>query len=70
MQKEFETKSPKVVVVSRNPKDCLVSYYHFYQNAFLGPFTGTFSEFLELYKNKRLVNGDIFDFYLSWWKYR
>ena len=66
----MKTKKPKVVVVSRNPKDCLVSFYHFYKYPHFGGFEGDFHEFFELYKNKKLVNGDIFDFYLSWNKYR
>ena len=61
---------PKVIVVMRNFKDNLVSYYHFYRAFASYSFPGDFSDFLELYKQQRLVYGDWFDFNLGWWKHR
>ena len=60
----------KVILVIRNPKDALVSYYHFYRmNRGFGNFPGTWNEFFELYKAKCLVQGDYFDFYEGWLRF-
>lgn len=62
----------KVVVPIRNPKDTLVSFYHFHQhNASLGNFTGSWDQFFQsMFLTKRLVFGDYFDFYEGWWKFK
>ena len=58
----------KFVVVIRNPKDALVSFYHFYRaNALLGNFSGSWDEFFEV---GHLLYGDYFDWYMDWNKYR
>merc|ERR1712038_1881437 len=45
----------------------LVSFYHFYQmNAKLGNFKGTWEEFFDMFKNKKLAQGDWFDFMSGW----
>ena len=55
----------------RNPKDTLVSFYHFYQGSpIFGCFPGTWNDFFELFKSKRLIYGDWFDFTLGWWRLR
>ncbi len=60
-------KDIKVLVGKRNPKDALLSYYHFYRNVpVFGPFHGNWDEFFQLFKEKRLVHGDYFDFYEGW----
>ena len=61
----------KIIIGVRNPKDNLISNYHFHtMNHEIGPFNGTFDEFFEVFKAKKLVFGDFFDFYLSWWPHR
>ena len=61
----------KVVVMLRNPKDTLVSFYHFYKvNRAFGPFTGTWDDFFEIVKKKQLIYGDWFEHTLAWWKLR
>ena len=70
-EETFKETTPRCIVVTRNLKDALVSYYHFYRSVQpLGNFSGSFSEFLELYKADRLVHGDWFDFNLGWWEHR
>ena len=57
----------KVILIIRNPKDMLVSFYHFYRmNAELNLFEGTWDEFFELFKNHNLLYGDYFDWYGDW----
>lgn len=61
----------KVVIVLRNPKDTLVSYYHFYQKMKdLGNYEGSWSDFFEIIKADQLIYGDWFDFTLGWWELR
>lgn len=57
----------KVIVVLRNPRDTLVSYYHFYRITREMSFPGTWDEFFELVKAKELLYGDIFQWDLAWW---
>jgi len=66
-RKPLENTSTKFIVLMRNARDTLVSYYHFYRScAFLGNFTGTFEEFFEMFKAKKLAQGDWFDFVKGW----
>ena len=49
----------------RNPKDTLVSYYHFYNTRAMFDKIPTFSEFFEIFKKNDLVFGDWFDHVLG-----
>ena len=72
MQREFFDnafrKNAKFVVVNRDPKDVLVSYYHFNKMIASFEFDGDFNAFFELFKNKKIVHGDWFDWVLGWWE--
>ena len=58
----------KVVVVLRNVKDAIVSYYHHYKSRPTFNFAGRdFDEFFELFREKRLLGGDWYDWVLDWW---
>ncbi|XP_070560569.1 sulfotransferase 1C4-like isoform X3 [Ptychodera flava] len=60
----------KIILVARNPKDTVVSYYHFYQSVQeFGDYRGQFSDFLKMFMNNKVVHGDWFDFTLGWLKY-
>ena len=68
-EKPLSKSSPKVIVLMRNPKDALVSYYHFYRaNGPLGQFKGDFNEFFELHKENKVVYGDAIEHMAAWWK--
>ena len=69
--KALESTQAKFVFPFRNVKDTLFSFYNFYKNCkLLGNYTGSFDEFFELFKQKKLVFGDWCDFYLDWWSKR
>ncbi len=70
---KFFTKSvkqakSKFIVVFRDPKDCIVSDFHHYQNI-IG-YNGSFDEFFEMYKHKQLIFGDPLDHAVGWWEHR
>ena len=61
--------NPKVIVVVRNPKDVLVSEFHFYRmNESFGNFSGSWDEYFEMFKNKELNYGYWYDHVLGWWE--
>ena len=61
----------KTLVVFRNPKDTLVSYFHFYRmNKRYGSFKGTWDDFFEVFRANQLNYGDPLDHMLSWWALR
>jgi len=71
-ESELRQSNAKVVVIMRNVKDTLVSFFNFYKimKNVLGGFTGTWEDFLELFKSKYMHAGDYFDFNLAWWALR
>eukprot|EP00914_Ancora_sagittata_P033363 GHVO01067238.1.p1 GENE.GHVO01067238.1~~GHVO01067238.1.p1 ORF type:complete len:298 (-),score=33.37 GHVO01067238.1:101-994(-) len=71
MMEKHTQRDTKIIVGLRNPKDNLVSFYHFYRmNKLLGNFTGTFHDFFKLVKTKQLAYGDVFDHSTGWWNIR
>ena len=57
----------KTIHVRRDPRDVLVSWYHFYQiNKALGPFEGSWNDFYELFMKKELLYGDVIDHVNGW----
>ena len=70
-EKALRESNAKFVICMRNIKDNLVSYYHFYRrDADMGNYQGSFGEYLEMFKQKKLIHGDWFDFNLAWWEKR
>ncbi len=69
-QKALTGTCPRIVVVMRNPKDTLVSAYHFYRNNGRLAYDGTWDEFFEVFRDKRLLYGDMFEWNVGWWQHR
>ena len=59
---------PQVIVILRNPKDVLVSFYHHYRMCVgFGYYKGSWEDFLKLAYSKKLNLGDWFDNVSGWW---
>ncbi|XP_054474089.1 sulfotransferase family 5A, member 1 isoform X2 [Anoplopoma fimbria] len=56
----------KIIYVSRNPKDVVVSFYHFHKMANFLPEPGSFSEFLKRFLEGTLHYGSWFDHIKGW----
>ena len=72
-ENQLQTGNGKFIVVMRNVKDNLVSFYNLYRmvNCFeFNKHYGTWNEFFEMFKAKVLLHGDWLDFNLSWWELR
>ena len=66
--KTVEKARSKFIFLSRDPKDCIVSYFHHYQDM-IG-YSGSFDDFFEMYKCKDLIFGDPFDYAIGWWQHK
>ena len=58
----------KVILLIRDPKDTMTSYYHFYR--LVMSYSGTWDQFFEMIKENQLIYGDYFDWYADWAKIR
>ncbi|XP_043571095.1 sulfotransferase 2B1-like [Chiloscyllium plagiosum] len=67
MPKSFYTSKAKVVYVSRNPKDALVSSFHYHDMASFLENPGTFEEFIDKFLEGKVMFGSWFDHIKSWW---
>ena len=68
-ERQLREKGPKIVVSVRNPKDTIVSFFHFYRmNQLLGNFEGPWDEFFDMYKHEKLTHEDYMKYYVGWWE--
>ncbi|ELU15856.1 hypothetical protein CAPTEDRAFT_113373 [Capitella teleta] len=68
MKQKVEQEGLKVVVLLREPKDTLTSYYHHYCIEDIFNFPGDFHQFFELVRQDRLLSGNIFKMSRDWWQ--
>ncbi|CAJ0582353.1 unnamed protein product, partial [Mesorhabditis spiculigera] len=62
-----KSEKAKYIFCARNPKDCLVSYYHHNRNFKIYNWAdGSFDAFFELFISGQLAFGDYFDHLLGW----
>uniref|UniRef100_A0A1A7XT17 Sulfotransferase n=1 Tax=Iconisemion striatum TaxID=60296 RepID=A0A1A7XT17_9TELE len=64
----FKEKKPKTLVIFRNPKDTLVSYYHFCNNNVVLPSVKSWDSFFKDFMNGNVAWGSYFDHALAWEK--
>ncbi|XP_055937574.1 sulfotransferase 1C2A-like [Argiope bruennichi] len=60
----------KYVYITRNPKDCCVSYYHHLKDLPFHGFAGDFNQFFELFISGNIDFGDYFDHVMEWYEHR
>uniref|UniRef100_A0A8C6NZP4 Sulfotransferase n=1 Tax=Nothobranchius furzeri TaxID=105023 RepID=A0A8C6NZP4_NOTFU len=64
----FKEKKPKTMVIFRNPKDTLVSYYHFCNNNVVLPSVKSWDSFFKDFMTGNVAWGSYFDHALAWEK--
>ena len=60
----------RIIYLLRNPKDTVVSWYHFQRMNKLYGFTGNFDQFFELFLRGDVAYGSYMHNVVSWWKLR
>ncbi len=63
-------KRPRVIYVSRNPRDVAVSYFHWHRAAYFLPTYNSWDKFFEEFIQGKVINGCVFEHNLFWWKLR
>ncbi|KAJ2941483.1 hypothetical protein O0L34_g14530 [Tuta absoluta] len=66
--KEDGSVRPKVIYTSRNPKDMVVSYYHYC--TLVHGLKGTFEEFCDIFMRDRAPFGPVWNHILGFWSHR
>nr|XP_057909525.1 sulfotransferase 6B1 isoform X2 [Doryrhamphus excisus] len=64
----FFTKRVKILVIFRNPKDTLVSFYHFCKNFPIQPFPSSWESFYTNFMSGEVPWGSYFEHALAWEK--
>ena len=67
-KKPLEETQAKFVIVIRNVKDILVSYYHFCRAHIAYKYKGSFNDYYELFKHDQINQGNWCDWLLDWWQ--
>ena len=61
----------KYIYIARNPKDVVVSYYHFESGKeWSGNYSGSWEHWLNIFLEGQVQRGSWFDHVLSWWRHR
>ncbi|XP_055693944.1 luciferin sulfotransferase-like [Lutzomyia longipalpis] len=68
LPKQLWTVRPKIIYVSRNPKDAAISFYHHYRN--IQHSRVSLQDFLELYISGHIIYGPYHDHVFDFWRMR
>lgn len=61
----------KYIYIARNPKDVMVSYYHFESGqSWAGNYSGSWEHWFNMFIEGKVQRGDWFNHVLSWWEHR
>jgi hypothetical protein len=63
-QHQIKAGQIKVILLMRDPRDTMTSYYHFYR--LLMKYSGSWNDYFAMIKNRQLIYGDFFDWYADW----
>ncbi|XP_077145630.1 amine sulfotransferase-like [Ranitomeya variabilis] len=70
MPKDLKLKMGKIIYVSRNPKDVLVSYYHFFQMKSQIKCTINWETFIDLFISGKVFGSSWFDHVRGWYQHK
>ncbi|XP_018419269.1 PREDICTED: amine sulfotransferase-like [Nanorana parkeri] len=70
MPKDLRFKRGKIIYVCRNPKDAMVSFYHFYKLFSRLHVTLDLETFLDLFLSGRVICGSWFDHFRGWYTHK
>eukprot|EP00055_Hartaetosiga_balthica_P007254 m.24611 g.24611 ORF g.24611 m.24611 type:complete len:291 (-) comp5676_c0_seq1:969-1841(-) len=59
---------PRIIIVTRNPKDTMVSLFHHMRNKKAFTFDGEWDEFFKMVMEKKVESSDFFDWHLGWFE--
>lgn len=66
----FTENKSKIIYITRNPKDTVVSYFHFLKMVGYNGYNGTFEEFVDLFCEEKLMYSSFAKNVLSYWERR
>lgn len=70
LPEDIHKKNPKILCIMRNPKDVLVSYYHFVRMATMSDYKGSFQNFFHDFIFDSVPYGPIWKHYNEIWEHR
>ncbi|XP_020489887.1 cytosolic sulfotransferase 1 isoform X1 [Labrus bergylta] len=68
LPKSFLEQNCKIIYISRNAKDSVVSYFHYERMTILNPEPGDWSSYLQRFMDEKMVFGSWYDHVTGWWK--